>query len=91
MSAADVTWADGAYHGQRMQQLARESGITPEVLKRSEKDKGFVLQSQRWIVERTFGWLNRERRLAKDYERKEEPSEAFIHLRMMRLMLRRLA
>ncbi|MFL5357968.1 IS5 family transposase [Archangium sp.] len=71
--------------------VAKDSGITLEVVKRSDKDRGFVLQAKRWIVERTFGWLNRERRLSKDYERKEESSEAFIHLGMMRHMLRRLA
>jgi putative transposase len=85
------TWADGAYQGQQVEKVASESGITLEVVKRSDKDKGFVLQARRWIVERTFGWLNRERRLSKDYERKEESSEAFIHLGMTRLMLRRLA
>jgi putative transposase len=84
-------WADGAYQGPQVQNVARESGIAIEVVKRSDKDKGFVVQARRWIVERTFGWLNRERRLSKDYERKEESSEAFIHLGMMRLMLRRLA
>jgi putative transposase len=84
-------WADGAYQGQQVENVARESGIAIEVVKRSDKDKGFVVQARRWIVERTFGWLNRERRLSKDYERKEESSEAFIHLGMMRLMLRRLA
>jgi putative transposase len=60
-------------------------------VKRSGQDKGFVVQARRWVVKRTFGWLNRERRLSKDYERKEESSEAFIHLGMSRLMLRRLA
>jgi putative transposase len=85
------TWADGAYQGQQVEKVASESGITLEVVKRSDKDRGFVVQAKRWIVERTFGWLNRERRLSKDYERKEESSEAFIHLGMMRLMLRRLA
>ncbi|WNG60631.1 transposase [Archangium gephyra] len=74
------TWADGAYQGQLL-----------EVVKRSDKDRGFVVQARRWIVGRTFGWLNRERRLSKDYERKEESSEAFIYLGMSRLMLRRLA
>ena len=83
------TWADGAYQGQQVEKVASESGITLEVVKRSDKDRGFVVQARRWIVERTFGWLNRERRLSKDYyERKEESSEAFIHLGMMRLMLR---
>jgi putative transposase len=85
------TWVDGAYQGQQVEKVANESGITLEVVKRSDKDRGFVVQAKRWIVERTFGWLNRERRLSKDYERKEESSEAFIHLGMMRLMLRRLA
>ena len=61
------------------------------MVKRSDKDRGFVVQAMRWIVERTFGWLKREPRLSKDYEQKEESSEAFIHLGMTRLMLRCLA
>jgi putative transposase len=88
------TWADSAYEGPRVEgveAVAKECGIEVEVVKRSDQDKGFVVQARRWVVERTFGWLNRERRLSKDYERKEESSEAFIHLGMSRLMLRRLA
>ena len=46
---------------------------------------------KRWIVERTFAWLNRQRRLSKDYERLPETSEAFVYVAMIRLMLRRLA
>jgi putative transposase len=84
------TWVDTAYQGPRVAAVAKESGIDLEVVRRSEQDKGFVVQTWRWIVERTFGWLNRERRLSKDYERTEESSEAFIHLGMSRLMLRRL-
>jgi len=84
-------WADGAYQGEQVEKVAKDSGINLEVVKRSDKDRGFVVQAKRWIVERTFGWLNRERRLSKDYERKEESSEAFIHLGMMRHMIRDLA
>jgi putative transposase len=51
---------------------------------------GFVVQPKRWIVERTFGWLNRSRRLSKDYERTTESSEAFIKVAMIHLMARRL-
>ena len=84
-------WVDGAYTGPQVDEVAKESGITLEVVKRSDQAKGFVLLPKRWIVERTFGWLNRQRRLSKDYERKESSSEAFIHLSMIDLMLRRLA
>ncbi len=51
---------------------------------------GFVVQPKRWIVERTFGWLNRHRRLSKDYERTTASSEAFIKMAMIHLMIRRL-
>jgi transposase len=52
--------------------------------------KGFVVQPKRWIVERTFGWLNRSRRLSKDYEQTIESSKAFVQVAMIHLMVRRL-
>lgn len=84
-------WVDGGYTGPQVQAVAQESGVDVEVVKRSDQAKGFVLLPKRWIGERTFGWLNRHRRLSKDYERKESSSEAFIQLGMIDLMLRRLA
>jgi putative transposase len=90
-TALELVWADGAYAGPQVQALAKESGVKIEVVKRSDKAKGFIPLPKRWIVERTFGWLSRERRLSKDYERKESLSEAYIHLGMIRLMIRRLA
>jgi putative transposase len=62
-----------------------------DIVKRSDKLKGFQVLPRRWVVERTFGWLNRYRRLAKDYERSVESSEAMIQIAMIRLMLTRLA
>jgi putative transposase len=79
------------YQGPRVQTIAEQTGIEVEIVKRSDTTAGFVVQAKRWIVERTFGWLSRERRLARDYERKEESSEAFVYLGMIRLMLGRLA
>lgn len=84
-------WMDGGYQGEPVRKAGADNGIEVEIIKRSDQDKGFVLLPKRWIAERTFGWLNRERRLSKDYERKEDSSEAFIHVSMIRLMLRRLA
>ena len=70
---------------------SRLSRVEVQIVKRSDPTPGFVVQAKRWIVERTFGWLSRERRLARDYERKEESCEAFVYLGMIRLMLGRLA
>ncbi|HYX35271.1 MAG TPA: transposase, partial [Oligoflexus sp.] len=61
-----------------------------EIVKRSDDEKGFKVLPMRWIVERTFGWLGRNRRLSKDYERLPSSSEAFVYIGMIRLMLRRL-
>ena len=60
------------------------------VVKKLVGQRTFVVQPKRWIVERTFGWLNRSRRLAKDYERTPESSEAFLKIAMIHLMVRRL-
>jgi transposase len=60
------------------------------VVKKLVGQVGFVVQPKRWIVERTFGWLNRSRRLSKDYERTTASSEAFIKVAMIHLMVRRL-
>ncbi len=66
------------------------AGIPLEIVKRSDTAKGFVLLPKRWVVERTFGWLGRCRRLAKDFENLTRSHAAFVILAMIRLMLRRL-
>lgn len=60
------------------------------VVRKLAGQTGFVVQPKRWIVERTFGWLGRSRRLSKEYERTVESSEAFIKVAMIHLMVRRL-
>ena len=62
-----------------------------QVVLRPEQTKGFVLLKKRWVVERTFGWLNWYRRLSKDYEHLPETSEVMVYIAMIRLMARRLA
>ncbi len=60
------------------------------VVRKLREQLGFVVLPKRWIVERTFGWLNRSRRLSKDYEKTIASSEGFIKIAMIRLMIRRL-
>jgi putative transposase len=84
------TLVDGAYNGDVVERASRETGIGVEMVKRSDT-KGFVVVPKRWIVERSFGWLNRERRLAKDYERTTSSSETWIRLSFIHVMVRRLA
>jgi transposase len=65
----NVAFVDQGYTGEKAAKQARKNGIELEVVKHTEAKKGFVLLPRRWVVERTFGWLGRFRRLARDYER----------------------
>jgi transposase len=83
--------ADGGYRGAATAAAVREeAGLPLEIVKRSDTAKGFVVLPKRWIVERTFGWLGRCRRLAKDYETRTRAAAAFLILALIRLMLRRI-
>ncbi len=85
-------FADGAYEGPIFQTAL--AAILPqlktEIVKRSNHIKGFVALPRRWIVERTIAWLNRCRRLAKDWENLNRTALAFLKLASIRLMLRKL-
>lgn len=83
--------ADGGYQGQTTADAVREAaGIPLDIVKRSDVGKGFVLLPKRWIVERTFGWLGRCRRLAKDFERRMRTHAGWVILAMIRVMVRRI-
>jgi len=90
MPRLQLIWADGGYRGKLIEWVAVQCLWLLEIVKRNDQVKGFVILPKRWIVERTFSWLNRNRRLSKDYERKIESSEAFLYLSMSILMLKRL-
>jgi putative transposase len=90
-SRMKLIWADGGYAGKLVEWVKQVCHWVLEIVKRSDDVKGFVVLPHRWIVERTFGWLNRWRRLSKDYERLPETSEALIYATMSRIMVKRLA
>ena len=93
MSRLKKIWADGAYTGETLAGWCKEQGEWElEIVERSSADtEGFAILPHRWIVERTLGWLMRNRRLSKDYERMVQTSETFIEVAMIRLILSRLA
>jgi putative transposase len=87
--ALEWIWVDQGYQGENFARVIEQlCGAKVEVIKRSEA--GFVILPKRWIVERTFAWINQNRRLSKDYELLPEMSEAMIQGAMIRLMLQRL-
>lgn len=86
-----LIWADGAYAGELINWVKTKCNWILEIVKRSSDLKGFKVLPRRWVVERTFGWLGRNRRLSKDYERLTDTSESIIYISMIALMLRRLA
>jgi transposase len=90
LERAGRLWVDGAYRGDFERDVATTYGMDVEVTTPSAKQRGFVVQAKRWAVERAFGWINRARRLAKDFEECCETSVAWIYLAFCRLLLHRL-
>jgi putative transposase len=86
-----LVWADGSYAGKLLVWALVALGLVIEVVKRPADAVGFAVLPKRWIVERTFAWLGRSRRLSKDYEALPATSEAWIRVAMIQLMLKRLA
>ncbi len=86
----ETIFADGAYGGAKLRRAMADADWRIEVVNRSAQAKGFEVIPRRWVVERTIAWINRCRRLAKDYENLNRTAIAFIRLASIRLMLRRL-
>jgi transposase len=85
-------FADGGYAGPKLRgALQRVATFTVQIVKRTDKAKGFEVLPRRWVVERTFAWLGRCRRLAKDWEKSIASAEAWIIIAHIRILTRRLA
>ena len=84
-------FADGAYDRGKLASLAAYKDFTLEIVRKLPDQKGFQVLPRRWVVERTFGWMTRWRRLVRDYEKRLDVSDAMIHLSMGALLLRRVA
>jgi putative transposase len=81
-------WADQSYAGMLVEWIHRFFAFVLDIVYRDKQQRGFQVLPKRWIVERTFGWFNRYRRLSKDYERQTKTSEGMIYLASIRRMLR---
>jgi len=85
-----LIWADGGYTS-IVEKVHKQFGWVLEIVKRSEDVKGFKVLPHRWVVERTFGWLGRYRRLARDYEHTTSSSESMVYIASIRRMLKMVA
>ncbi|WP_329138287.1 transposase [Streptomyces sp. NBC_01476] len=85
----ELVWADGGYTGSLVEHCLAALALVLQVVQRSNGQKGFVVLSRRWIVERANAWLMRTRRLARDYERRITSAEAMVSWSMILLMTRR--
>lgn len=90
-STITLVWADGGYAGRLVTWATGVLRLTVTVVKRSDDTRGFVVVPRRWVVERTFGWLMRHRRLVRDYERLPEHHEAMVLWATVMIMTRQLA
>lgn len=84
-------WADGQYTGWLIEWAAETLHLCLEIVLRSDDLAGFAVLPRRWVVERTFAWLGRYKRLAKDYELNPVHSESMIYVAMTQMLLKRLA
>lgn len=83
-------FADGAYDRTRLMDAATYRDFVIEIIRRSDRQQGFKVLPRRWVVERTFGWMTRWKRLVRNYEQRIDASEAMIHVALGSLMLRRI-
>jgi putative transposase len=84
-------WADAGYSGPEFAQWVKQKhGVEVEIVSKDPQQRGFEVLPRRWVVERTFAWLGKWRRLSKDYEHNPRSSEAWIHLVMIAIMLNRI-
>jgi transposase len=87
-----LLWADSGYHARQVDAaVAKIPVLRLEIIKRSDDVKGFVVLPRRWVVERTFSWFGRNRRLAKDFENLAQSLLAFVTLACIQIAIRRLA
>lgn len=90
LSTIVLVWADGGYAGRLVSWATSALRLTVTIVKRSDDTRGFVVLPRRWVVERTFGWLMRHRRLVRDYERLPEHHEAMVLWATVMIMTRQL-
>ena len=84
-------WADHGYSGADLAVWLRdEYGIDLEIVEKPADQVGFAVQPRRWVVERSIAWINRSRRLSKDYEQRAESTETWCYLSSIQLLLKRL-
>jgi putative transposase len=91
LTRLEKIFADGGFRGELVDWVQQNLHVVLEIVLKLGDQKGFQVLPKRWVIERTFAWITRNRRLARDYERLAQSSEAFIYLAMIRLGLRRLA
>ena len=84
-------WADGGYRGKLIDWVKDQLEIVLEIVSRDPNQSGFQVLPRRWVVERTFAWLGRYRRLSKDYEKCTKSSEDIVYIASIHTMIKRLA
>jgi transposase len=89
-STISLVWADGGYAGRLITWATTALRLTVTIIKRNDDTTGFIVLPRGWVVERTFGWLTRHRRLVRDYERRPDHHEAMIWWASVSIMTRRL-